>query len=74
MEVPRLGVKLELGPLAYITAHSNAGSLTPWARPGIEPASSRILADSFPLTPDRNSGIELLNQRVYIVRTIFIIT
>ena len=26
MEVPRLGVKLELQPLAYTTAHSNAGS------------------------------------------------
>ena len=27
----------------YTTAHGNAGSLTPWARPGIEPASSWIL-------------------------------
>ena len=43
MEVPRLGVKLELQPLAYTTAHRNAGFLTHWARPGIEPASSQIL-------------------------------
>ena len=27
----------------YITAHGNAGSLTPWAGPGVKPASSRIL-------------------------------
>ena len=26
MEVPRLGVKSELQPLAYTTAHSNVGS------------------------------------------------
>ena len=55
IEVPRLGVELELQLLAYPTAtamwdpslisnlhHSlwNAGSLTHWARPGIKPASS----------------------------------
>ena len=34
------GVELELYPLAYTTAHSNAGSLTHWVRPGIEPVSS----------------------------------
>ena len=59
MEVPRLGVELELQPLAYTTAtatrdpshictlcHSlgNARSLTHWVRPGIKPASSWILA------------------------------
>jgi len=58
MEVPRLGVELELHLLAYTkpqqhetpvvsatytTAHSNAGPLTHWARPGIEPVSSWIL-------------------------------
>ena len=42
MEVPRPGVKLELQLLAYSTAHSNAGSLTYWARPRVEPASSWI--------------------------------
>ena len=35
------GTKLGLG--TYTTAHSNAGSLTHWARPGIEPVSSWIL-------------------------------
>ena len=55
MEVPRLGVKLELQlpqpqqcgiqmeSVTYTTAHSNAESLTHWTRPGIEPASSWIL-------------------------------
>ena len=59
MEVPRLGVKLELRLLAYTTAtatpdlscsydlhhkaHGNAGSLACWMRPGIEPASLWIL-------------------------------
>ena len=28
---------------SYTTAHCNAGSLTYWGRPGIEPASSQIL-------------------------------
>ena len=28
---------------AYTTAHGNAGSLTHWARPGIEPATSQLL-------------------------------
>ena len=58
MEVPRLRVELDscrpmpqprqLGiqavSVTYTTAHGNAGSLTHWARPGIEPESSRILA------------------------------
>ena len=58
MEVPRLGVKLELQLQAYPTAiatwdlsyvcdlhHSSwqAGSRTHWVRPGIEPACSWIL-------------------------------
>ena len=56
MEVPRLGVESELQLLAYTTAtatampdpsytaaHGNAGSLTHWVRPGIEPSSSWIL-------------------------------
>ena len=29
--------------VTYTTAHGNAGSLTHWARPGIETASSRLL-------------------------------
>ena len=58
MEVPRLEAASELQLLAYTTAtavwdlrlvltyttpHSNAGSLTHRARPGIKPASSWIL-------------------------------
>ena len=58
MEVSRLGVEWELQPqpmpqpqqqgiwatsATYTSAHSNAGSLTHWARPGMESASSWIL-------------------------------
>ena len=43
MEVPKLGDDLELQLSTYTTAHSNAGSLTHWVGPGIEPSSSRIL-------------------------------
>ena len=59
MEVPRLEVELGLQLLAYTTAtamqdlshvfdlhhtaHSNAGSLAHWTRPGVEPASSWML-------------------------------
>ena len=57
MEVPRLGVELEVrqpayaiaqqcqiraASVTYITAHGNTGSLTHYARPGIKPASSWI--------------------------------
>ena len=45
MEVPRLGVKSELQLLAYTTTCSNARPPTHRARPGTEPASSRILAE-----------------------------
>ena len=43
MEVPRLGVYSELKPPACTTAHGNAGSLTPRARPGITPTTSWFL-------------------------------
>jgi len=40
IEVPRLGVKLELQLPAYTTAHGNAGSLTHRTRSGIESTTS----------------------------------
>ena len=43
MEVPKLEVHSKLSLPTYTTAHSNAGSLTHWARPGIEPTSSWML-------------------------------
>ena len=58
MKVRRLGVQWELqlpahttatatpASVTYNAAHSSAGSLTHWARPGIEPASSWILVIS----------------------------
>ena len=36
-------LRLQATPATYTTAHGNAGSLTHWARPGIEPASSQTL-------------------------------
>jgi len=58
MEVPRLGQNrscscwpapqpqqcgIQAASATYTTAHSNTGSLTHWARPGIEPATSWFL-------------------------------
>ena len=43
MEIPRLGVKLELQLPAYTRAHSSTISLTHWPRPGIKPTSSWLL-------------------------------
>ena len=58
MEVPRLGVnwscscrptpqpqqhEIQASSVIYTTVHSNARSLTHWARPGIKPESSWIL-------------------------------
>ena len=65
MEVPRLGVKSELQLLACMQhsnarselclgPHGNAGSLTHWARPGIEPVSSWILLGYLLLRHNRN--------------------
>ena len=39
------------GSATYTTAHSNAGSLTHWVRPGIEPVSSWILVRFFTTEP-----------------------
>ena len=68
MEVPRLGVKLELQLPAYTTAtatpepsrvcdlhHRSARSLTCLLRPGIKPESSWILVGWFLLCPNLNS-------------------
>ena len=56
MEVSRLGVKPELQLPAYTTAHSNAGSLTHWAKPGIEPMSSWILDGFITTEPQWDSS------------------
>ena len=49
MEVSRLGVELEL----QLLASSHLGSLTHWARPGIEPASSWMLAGFVSTAPQQ---------------------
>ena len=77
MEVPRLGVKPELDLPAYTTApatwdpshvcnlylqaHCNVRSLTHWARPGIEPASSWILGRFVSAVPQQ----PLLNLELF---------
>ena len=38
---------IQASSTTYTTAHSNAGSLTQWARPGIEPATSWSLVGFF---------------------------
>ena len=47
--------------VTYTTAHSNAGSLTHWMRPGIEPASSWTLHRFLPTKPQQNS-LETLSE------------
>ena len=41
----------------YTRARGNTGSLTHWARPGMEPATSWFLVGLFPLCHDRNANI-----------------
>uniref|UniRef100_A0A8D1AM45 von Willebrand factor A domain-containing protein 8 n=1 Tax=Sus scrofa TaxID=9823 RepID=A0A8D1AM45_PIG len=53
MEVPRLGVELDLQLPACTTAHSNAGSLTHWVRPGMEAVSSWMLVRFVSAEPQR---------------------
>ena len=59
MEVPRLGVKLELQQPTYTTAHSNTGSLTHWARPGIKPTFLWILFGFVSAEPQQEFPIVL---------------
>ena len=67
MEIPRLGVESELLCTGLPHSHSNARSLTHWARPGIKQESSWIL-DSFPLSHDGNSQNYINN--LYIIGTL----
>ena len=73
MEVPRIGGEWELKPMSqqqqhpiqavsvtYITAHSNDGSLTHWARPWIESMSSWILVRFIITEPQWDSWIYFL--------------
>ena len=84
MEFPRPGVKLELQPLAYTTsqqgeiwatsatyttARHNSRSLTRWAKPGIEPASSWFLVGFVVAVPWWKLHGELfLNLVCYLLR------
>ena len=73
MEVPRLGVKLELQLepppqphqiRAASATYGNAGSLTHWVRPGIEPASSWILVRFVSTNPRRELPLSSLSGQV----------
>ena len=70
MEVPGLGVELELQLPAYAIAmetgdpshvctpaHGNAGPLTHWARPGIKPSSLWILIRFISIEPQQELQI-----------------
>ena len=47
----------------YTTAHGNAGSLTPWVRPGMEPASSPTLCQALnPLSHKGNSNMYIIKK------------
>ena len=79
MEVPRLGVELQLQMLAcaqpqrcwpwaafetYTIAHSNAARfLTHWARPGIESTSLWVLVEFVSAAPHGNTG-KVLTSRI----------
>ena len=79
-EVPRVGVELELQPAAgpqpqqfrtwapsvtYTTAHSNAGPLSHWARPGTELVSLRMLVGFVIADPQPNSSNSSSNRREF---------
>ena len=88
MDVPRRGVESELKLLAYTTATAtgirassatyttapgNAGSVTQWARPGIQPVTSWMLIKCVPTQPGWElPSLCLLNElnleRVYVIR------
>ena len=59
MEVPRLGVELELQPMPQPqrrqiwAAHGHTGSLTHWVRSGIEPATSCFLVGFVSVAPQQ---------------------
>ena len=70
MDVPKLGVKLELllpqqrgiraESVTYTTAHRNAGSLSHRAKRGIKPESSRVLVRLVSIEPRRKLPIALV--------------
>ena len=72
MQIPRLGVELELQMLAYTTAtatpdpslasRGNTGSMTHWTRPGIKLASSWILVGFISAVPQGNSPEKALDK------------
>ena len=77
MEVPRLRAnwscsyqptpqpqkcQIQTTYMTYTAACSNTGSLTNWARPGIEPTSS---LGSLPLSHNGNSKMTFLNSELY---------
>ena len=52
--------QIQAESVTYTRVHSNAGSLTPWARPGIEPTTSWILAVSINCWATTGTPIHIL--------------
>ena len=67
MEIPRLGLELELQLLAYVTAHGNARSLIHWARPGIKPTFSWLLVRFVSTVPQQELSIFFFKLPFYII-------
>ena len=78
MEVPRLGVESELhcrptpqpqqrelraASVTYTTAHGNAGFLTHWGRPGIEPETSQFLVGFISAAPQQELPFPVILTR-----------
>ena len=58
--------QIRVASATYITAHSNAGSLTHWARPGIEPATSSFLVGFFSTAPCWELQITLFDKLLFL--------
>jgi len=93
MEVPRLGVywswsywpmpepqqrRIWAVSATYTTTHSNTGSLTHWARPGIEPATSWFLMGfvnhwatmGTPMPPVSSSPLDSLSLNIILSQSV----
>ena len=58
--------RIQAASATYTAAQGNARSPTHWARPGIEPESSRMLAGLFPLRHNGNSCLKDISKRKHL--------
>ena len=73
MEVPRLGVQLELQLPAYTKAHGNIRSLTHWMGPGIKPTSSWILVRFVTAEPQEDLQVYIFNAASSVINPRFLL-